>query len=122
MASARTSIALRSTRSGGRNLLHVAEARRSVPASASAAQFARDAQPEPTKETSAEPAAATRTTPDRPTGRPDPGGETAKTAPKLARFHGSVGVDPLRLGRDAARIAEEVVQHLSSLVGANVEI
>jgi hypothetical protein len=28
----------------------------------------------------------------------------------------------LRLGRDAARIAEEVVEHLTGLVGANVEI
>jgi predicted AAA+ superfamily ATPase len=42
--------------------------------------------------------------------------------PKIGRFHGSVTVDPLRLGRDAARIAEEVVQHLTGLVGANVQI
>ena len=41
---------------------------------------------------------------------------------KLSRFHGSVQVDPLRLGRDAARIAEEIVQHLTGLVGSNVEI
>ncbi|HEY7330649.1 MAG TPA: Swt1 family HEPN domain-containing protein [Gemmataceae bacterium] len=41
---------------------------------------------------------------------------------KLSRFHGSVSVDPLRLGRDAGRIAEEVVQHLTGLVGARVEI
>src|SRR5262249_34668470 len=41
---------------------------------------------------------------------------------ELRRFHGSVKVEPLRLGRDAARIAEEVVQHLTGLVGANVEI
>ena len=40
----------------------------------------------------------------------------------LSRFHGSVQVDPLRLGRDAARIAEEIVQHLTGLVGSNVEI
>lgn len=42
--------------------------------------------------------------------------------PKLGRFHGSVLVDPLRLGRDAGRIAEEIVQHLTGLVGAKVEI
>src|SRR5262249_53165177 len=48
--------------------------------------------------------------------------ETTTLAPKLCRFHGSVPVDPLRLGRDAARIPEEVVQHLTGLVGANVEI
>lgn len=38
------------------------------------------------------------------------------------RFHGSVRVDPVRLGRDASRIAEEIVQHLTSLVGSNVEV
>lgn len=42
--------------------------------------------------------------------------------PKLGRFHGSVQLDPIRMGRDAARIAEEVVQHLTGLVGSNVEI
>lgn len=42
--------------------------------------------------------------------------------PKLGRFHGTAKLDPLRLGRDASRIAEEVVQHLTGLVGANVEI
>lgn len=42
--------------------------------------------------------------------------------PKLGRFHGSVPVDSLRLGRDAAKIAEEVVQHLTGLVGAEVNI
>lgn len=54
---------------------------------------------------------------------PEPG-QTRVTPPaaKVGRFHGSVPVDPLRLGRDAARIAEEVVQHLTGLVGANVEI
>jgi hypothetical protein len=38
------------------------------------------------------------------------------------RFHGSVSLDPTRLGRDAGKVAEEVVQHLSSLVGSNVEV
>jgi hypothetical protein len=33
-----------------------------------------------------------------------------------------VQVAPLRLGRDAVRIAEEIVQHLTGLVGSNVEI
>ena len=52
------------------------------------------------------------------------GGELAApaTAPALRRFHGALKVDPLRLGRDAARIAEEVVQHLTGLVGTNIEI
>lgn len=38
------------------------------------------------------------------------------------RFHGTVRLDPMRLGRDAGNIAEEVVQHLSSILGVNVEI
>ena len=40
----------------------------------------------------------------------------------LKRFHGSVQLDPLRLGRDAGRIQEEIVQHLTGLVDSNVEI
>jgi predicted AAA+ superfamily ATPase len=58
-----------------------------------------------------------QTQPTQP-GEPRP----AATAPKLGRFHGSTQLDPIRMGRDAARIAEEVVQHLTGLVGANVEI
>src|SRR4030067_403532 len=42
--------------------------------------------------------------------------------PLVGRFHGSVKLDPIRIGRDAGRIGEEVVQHLSGLVGANVEV
>ena len=49
-------------------------------------------------------------------------GNVATPAPKPRRFHGTVQVDPLRLGRDAARIAEEIIQHLTGIVGANVEI
>jgi predicted AAA+ superfamily ATPase len=52
----------------------------------------------------------------------DEGGSSVKTAKQLRRFHGSVQVDPLRLARDAAKIADEVVQHLTALNGANVEI
>lgn len=52
-----------------------------------------------------------------------PSGEPAITPPlKLGRFHGSVHLDPVRLGRDASRIAEEVVQHLTAIVGASVEV
>lgn len=40
----------------------------------------------------------------------------------LNRFHGSVPLDPIRLGRDASRIAEEVVQHLSGIVGSDVKV
>ena len=44
------------------------------------------------------------------------------SAPVLRRFHGSVKLDPLRMGRDAGKIAEEVVQHLKGLVNSNVEV
>jgi hypothetical protein len=53
-------------------------------------------------------------------GEPGPGGVVKPAEPR--RFHGSVRLDATRLGRDAGRIAEEVVQHLSGLVGANVEV
>jgi hypothetical protein len=53
---------------------------------------------------------------------PVAGPTTATPAVQLRRFHGSVHIDPIRLGRDASRIAEEVIQHLSGIVGANVEI
>lgn len=56
----------------------------------------------------------------RPSGKP--GTPTPPPAPKLRRFHASATLDPLRLGRDAAQIAEEVVQHLTKIVGAQVEI
>jgi len=41
---------------------------------------------------------------------------------RLRRFHGSVSLDPIRLTKDAGQIAQEVVQHLTGLVGAKVEI
>jgi len=33
-----------------------------------------------------------------------------------------VQLDPVRLGRDASRIAEEVIQHLTALLGTEIEI
>jgi hypothetical protein len=38
------------------------------------------------------------------------------------RFHGTVSLDPARAGRDASRIAEEVIAHLTGLVGAEVRV
>jgi hypothetical protein len=49
-------------------------------------------------------------------------GSGVVAAPQLSRFHGSAKLDPMRLGRDAAKIAEEIVQHLSSIIGAEVEV
>ena len=43
-----------------------------------------------------------------------------KTAPK--RFHGMVTLDPARVGRDAGRIADEVIAHLVGLVGSEVKV
>ena len=42
--------------------------------------------------------------------------------PGPTRFHGSVGIDPVRAGRDAGQVAEEVVAHLAGLVGSRVEL
>lgn len=42
------------------------------------------------------------------------------TGPK--RYCGTVALDPARVGRDAGRIAEEVVSHLAGLVGARVRV
>src|SRR5262249_44923089 len=42
--------------------------------------------------------------------------------PRLRRFYGVVSVDPERLGRDAGRIAEEVVAHLNGVVGTETEV
>jgi len=41
---------------------------------------------------------------------------------KPKRFHGSVELDTTRVGRDASRIAEEVISHLVGLVGAKVTV
>ena len=38
------------------------------------------------------------------------------------RFYGTVTLDPIRAARDAQQIIDEVVQHLTSLTGAKVEI
>jgi len=38
------------------------------------------------------------------------------------RFHGTVVLDESRVGRDAGRIAEEVIAHLTGLVGTKVTV
>jgi predicted AAA+ superfamily ATPase len=43
-----------------------------------------------------------------------------QTLPK--RFYGSIELDPLRVNRDAGKIAEEVIAHLNGLIDANVSI
>ena len=47
----------------------------------------------------------------------------ARDRPQRAkRFHGTVQLDPARVGRDASRIADEVIAHLAGLVGAEVTV
>lgn len=51
------------------------------------------------------------------------GDVTEPTKPQLPRrFHGTVRLDPNRVGRDASRIADEVVAHLAGQVGAEVNV
>ena len=59
--------------------------------------------------------AGSSTTISPPTPKPAP-------TPIPKRFHGSVTLDPTRVGRDAGRIADEVIAHLVGLVGAKVKI
>ena len=53
--------------------------------------------------------------PDSPPVQPPP-------APTARRYHGSVALDATRLGRDAGRIADEVVSHLTGLGKAQVKV
>lgn len=55
-----------------------------------------------------------------PSPTPNPPGPTE--TPKPRRFHGTAALDPTRTGRDAGRIADEVISHLVGLVGANVRV
>jgi predicted AAA+ superfamily ATPase len=49
-----------------------------------------------------------------------PSGPVQPRKPK--RYHGTVTLDPARVGRDAGRIADEVVTHLVGLVGTTVRV
>jgi hypothetical protein len=60
---------------------------------------------------------------DREPGRkppPPPPPPLPETGPR--RFHGSIVLDPTRVGRDASRIADEVISHLEGLMGAEVTV
>lgn len=50
------------------------------------------------------------------------GGAPPSAESKSKRFYGSVVLDPARVGRDASRIADEVLVHLVGLVGASVKV
>ncbi len=59
-------------------------------------------------------------------GGPGPGGTgpggTGPQPLRLRRFHGVAELDTTRMGRDAGRIAEEIVQHLTTLQGSRVRV
>ena len=52
------------------------------------------------------------------------GGAAAPTRPTGGprRFHGSVALDAARVGRDAGRVADEVVARSAGLVGSHVRV
>jgi hypothetical protein len=60
------------------------------------------------------------TTVDRPTEKEE--GAHGEPVPAVRRFFGTVTLDPTRVGRDAGRIAEEVISHLVGQVGADVTV
>ena len=60
------------------------------------------------------------TTPGPTPPTPQPSGPVQQPKPK--RYHGTVILDPARVGRDAGRIADEVVTHLVGLVGSSVRV
>lgn len=53
------------------------------------------------------------------TGRAKAGATPAKV---FKRYHGSVTLEPTRVGRDAGKIADELLSHLVGLVGARVKV
>jgi predicted AAA+ superfamily ATPase len=55
-------------------------------------------------------------------GRATEGGTEGKHERGPIRFHGTVTLDPNRVGRDSSRIAEEVIAHLVGLVGSKVTV
>lgn len=64
--------------------------------------------------------------PTPPAGRvtppPDRGGPLPPQAPKLVRYYGRAKIDPQRVARETSVIIEEVIQRLTSQMGAEVEV
>ncbi|MCC7131056.1 MAG: hypothetical protein IT352_00325 [Gemmatimonadales bacterium] len=48
--------------------------------------------------------------------------EESQASKRPIRFHGTVELDPERVGRDAGRVAEEVIAHLTGMVRAKVRV
>jgi predicted AAA+ superfamily ATPase len=79
------------------------------------------------QETAAAAAAGEQTTTNP---SPTPGAKHTPTTPpqgssqkaKPRRYHGTVVLEPARVGRDASRIADEVVAHLVGIIGSTVRV
>lgn len=56
------------------------------------------------------------------TDRPRPPDGEKPPSPQPRRFHGTVKLDSARVGRDAGKVAEEVIAHLAGQVGAEVTV
>ncbi len=82
-------------------------------------QQAADAARRPGSSTGGETAEPPGGEPVAPGDAPTPGKPVARIP---NRFHGTVVVDPARVGRDAGRIADEVISHLVGLVGSEVTV
>lgn len=52
----------------------------------------------------------------------DPPAASPAAPPQLRRYHGTVKVSAERVGRDAGRIADEVIAHLAGQMGAEVTV
>jgi hypothetical protein len=83
-------------------------------------QQAADTAPTPGSVTPAGGAAAARDGQQMVTSNGQPAPASPPRAP--TRFHGTVTLDPRRVGRDAGRIADEVIAHLAGLVGSEVTV
>ncbi|WP_300321980.1 Swt1 family HEPN domain-containing protein [Accumulibacter sp.] len=68
------------------------------------------------------PVGGTAGTASPPSGTIQPGGSIPPGTVKPKRFHGTAILDTARVGRDASRIADEVISHLAGLVGASVTV
>src|SRR5690606_26123721 len=55
-------------------------------------------------------------------GAPAAGPPTVQPPALMRRFYGTVRLDPARVGRDAGRIAEEVIAHLAGQPGVEVTV
>jgi hypothetical protein len=76
-------------------------------------------QPPPSYDQDTEPSA---TPIDTGTASISEGHDTPDSTPKAQRFYGSVTLDSTRVGRDAGRIADEVIAHLVGLMGSTVRV